>query len=76
MKDYVGLAYNCRRKAQAMPFKFTENADAVALLMTADDAINELYANLKDCRNELCNRCGSYRQAHKGACDGCRWKEM
>jgi hypothetical protein len=26
-------------------------------------------------RNELCLKCGRYRDAHKGACDGCRWKE-
>jgi hypothetical protein len=26
-------------------------------------------------RNELCLKCGRYREAHNGACDGCRWKE-
>ena len=26
-------------------------------------------------RNELCYLCGKYRDAHNGACDGCRWKE-
>lgn len=26
-------------------------------------------------RNELCLRCGKYRQAHKGACKNCRWRE-
>lgn len=39
-------------------------------LMTTD----ELKRNLKDCRNELCLRCGDYKLQHKGACDGCRWK--
>lgn len=29
----------------------------------------------QDARNELCQKCGRYREAHKGACDGCRWKE-
>ncbi|SBW02512.1 conserved hypothetical protein [uncultured Eubacteriales bacterium] len=24
-------------------------------------------------RNELCLKCGRYHEAHKGACDGCRW---
>lgn len=74
MKDYLGLAFKCRRKAESLPFKFSDNAETVALLMTADDAINELYYNLEDCRNELCERCGQYKNAHKGACDGCRWK--
>jgi uncharacterized paraquat-inducible protein A len=29
----------------------------------------------QDARNELCQKCGRYHEAHKGACDGCRWKE-
>jgi len=33
-------------------------------------------ANLKDCVNELCLKCGSYHEAYAGACDGCRWKEI
>ena len=33
-----------------------------------------LRRDLKDCRNELCLRCGAYKQRHLGACDGCRWR--
>ena len=36
-----------------------------------DEARKELHAM----RNELCCKCGKYRDAHNGACDGCRWKE-
>ena len=36
-----------------------------------DEARKELHAM----RNELCYVCGKYREAHNGACDGCRWKE-
>ena len=36
-----------------------------------DEARKELDAM----RNELCYLCGKYREAHNGACDGCRWKE-
>ena len=25
--------------------------------------------------NELCQYCGKYKQAHEGACDGCKWRE-
>jgi hypothetical protein len=39
-------------------------------------AIEKLTADLKQCRNELCLRCGQYKMAHKGACDGCRWHKM
>lgn len=34
-----------------------------------------LLKELADARNELCQKCGRYHEAHKGACDGCRWKE-
>ena len=44
------------------------------------DLIESLAAQLEasqrraqDARNELCQKCGRYREAHKGACDGCRW---
>ena len=32
--------------------------------------------DLKDCVNELCLKCGQYKQSHLGACDGCRWKKV
>jgi hypothetical protein len=32
--------------------------------------------NFRDCRNELCLRCGDYKNRHLGACDGCRWREQ
>ena len=37
-------------------------------------AVNNLRIELKQCRNELCLRCGQYKEAHNGACDGCRYK--
>ncbi|MPN49483.1 hypothetical protein SDC9_197104 [bioreactor metagenome] len=45
------------------------------------DDVNDLLAQLAesekrahDARNELCLKCGRYHEAHKGACDGCRWR--
>ena len=42
----------------------------------ASDAIRQLISELKLCQNELCLKCGDYKMAHKGACDGCRWKDV
>ena len=42
-------------------------------LMAAND---KLAADRKALINELCKYCGKYKQAHEGACDGCRWREM
>ena len=36
----------------------------------------DMETDLKDCVNELCLKCGSYHEAHEGACDGCRWKQV
>lgn len=74
-KDYIGLTKKCVDQAARLPFKHSENETTVALLKWSASAISELYENLVDCRNELCWRCEKYKQAHKGACDGCRWKE-
>ena len=49
------------------------------LMETYDKMVRErdkVKSDLKDCRNELCLRCGSYRKKHLGACDGCRWKDV
>ena len=37
--------------------------------------LHEAKSELNAMRNELCYMCGKYREAHNGACDGCRWKE-
>ena len=36
---------------------------------------DELKKELADMRNELCFKCGNYREAHNGACDVCRWEK-
>ena len=37
------------------------------------DDLRALLAENTTLRNELCLRCGLYRNAHNGACNGCRW---
>ena len=36
---------------------------------------DDLKKELAAMRNELCYLCGKYREAHNGACDGCRWEK-
>ena len=36
---------------------------------------DELKKQLHEAKNELCCKCGNYRDAHNGACDGCRWRK-
>ena len=37
---------------------------------------DNIRADLKDCVNELCCKCGNYRESYLGACDGCRWRTV
>ena len=47
-----------------------------ALANSSADEIESLRHDLYACRNELCLQCGSYKFAHQGACDDCRWKDV
>ena len=60
------------RKSSVMYFELDDVRDVLYL---ASIAIENLMDDLKRCRGELCCRCGLYREAHKGACDDCYWKE-
>ena len=43
-------------------------------LAGAADLIEARAKEIDALRNELCLKCGNYTLAHKGACDGCRWR--
>ena len=39
-------------------------------------AVKEEQSELHAMKNELCQYCGKYKQAHDGSCDGCKWRDM
>ena len=43
--------------------------------LEAQERIEALQVENKALRNELCYKCGQYREAHNGACDWCKWRE-
>ena len=45
-------------------------------LAGAADLIEARAKEIDALRNELCLKCGNYTLDHKGACNGCRWREM
>ena len=55
-------------------YRYSWGCIAVRLDPDFANASREVVETLKDCRNELCNLCGKYKEEHNGACDGCRWK--
>lgn len=56
-----------------MAAKDETNRNLKELLIAREAELQEAERNLKDCVNELCVKCGAYRNAHIGACNGCRW---
>ena len=51
------------------------NAALRDTVLRRDEQSEKLAADRKALINELCQYCGKYKQAHEGACDGCRWKQ-
>ena len=52
-------------------YDLEEAVNAICAIPAADVVPASDY---RDCRNELCLKCGAYTQKHNGACDGCRWR--
>ena len=44
--------------------------------LTKAVAVKKEQSELHAMKNELCQYCGKYKQAHEGACDGCKWRDM
>lgn len=59
-----------RRDAQIE--KMSEGLAQFAKAVAVEEEQSELHAT----KNELCQYCGKYKQAHEGACDGCKWREL
>ena len=45
------------------------------LTFVSMEAQNQL-SDLKDCVNELCLKCGQYKERYLGACKDCRWLKV
>ena len=67
------LIENQQRHIEAL---MQANAALRDTVLRRDAQIEKLAADWKTLINELCQHCGKYKQAHEGACDGCRWREM
>ena len=48
--------------------------ELIELSVAKTNKVLQLKEELHAMKNELCQYCGKYKQAHEGACDGCRWR--
>ena len=53
----------------------TERYEIIDLIESLQAQLAAPQRRAQDARNELCLKCGRYRESHNGACNGCRWKE-
>ena len=47
--------------------------DAQYNIKKLEEKIEKQKALIKELLNELCLRCGNYKNEHLGACNDCRW---
>ena len=78
--DYIdrlrmALASACKERDEMKMEWLCAKKSYVAGIDSLQKQLHETKSELSAMRNELCYLCGKYRDAHNGACDGCRWKE-
>lgn len=74
MEDYKKLVDLLRwtGRGRTETSLYNQSADAIENIL---NELHEAKSELAAMRNELCCKCGNYREAHNGACDGCRWEK-
>lgn len=50
--------------------------ELIKMAASKTNKVLQLKEELHAMKNELCQHCGKYKKAHKGACDGCKCREM
>ena len=70
--DFADAVYSA---ADMLENHASDRAALVAEIEKLQKQLEQTHAERDVMRNELCYLCGKYREAHNGACDGCRWKE-
>ena len=70
--DFADAVYSA---ADMLENHASERAALVAEIEKLRKQLEQTQTERDVLRNELCCKCGNYREAHNGACDGCRWKK-
>ena len=65
MSDVVG---------RIIPVERSSTKEVIQTIVRDTATIYRLRQELKNCRNELCLKCGNYHESYAGACDGCRYR--
>ena len=79
--DFEGVQYQAEFVDRLASYEDTglmpgDVKELLDLAVSKTDKVLRLKEELHTIKNELCQYCGKYKQAHEGACDGCKWREM
>ena len=77
--DYIdrlrmALASACKERDEMKMEWLCAKKSYAAGIESLQKQLHEAKSELAAMRNELCCKCGNYREAHNGACNGCRWR--
>ena len=73
--DYVSAAHRLA-DYEDMGLTPGDIKELLDVAVSKTDKVLRLKEELHTMKNELCQYCGKYKQAHDGACDWCRWRDM
>ena len=73
-EDVIALAWDVTYKNEWHMHEHDEvvSVSDIAGIPSADVVSGQ---DFRDCRNELCLKCGQYQTKHLGSCNGCRWEK-
>ena len=65
----------CANHTDCNSCELRNTGECLRIMPASADRIENQQREIEALRNELCQHCGKYKQAHEGACNGCRWKQ-
>ncbi len=73
IEDHKKVADNCTEFTKDISDTVHNQIAEIVRIIPVSDVVPG--CDFRDCRNELCLKCGEYARRHLGACDGCRWRD-
>ena len=67
------LDFTCQPSEARKILALGEHLKAYEDIGTVED-FQKLVTDNYNLLNELCQKCGRYKEAHKGACNSCKWR--
>lgn len=79
--DFEGVQYQAEFVDRLAAYEDTgltpgDINELIDMAVSKTNKVLRLKEELHTIKNELCQYCGKYKQAHVGTCDWCKWRDM